>query len=258
MAIEGGMAPRGRIQPPADQSVTVPDGEEDVEEGEAALEGGDEGLWDAPEEDETREDDRWRRGDWGDNAGVMESLGLRELTFNDLPLAQCRRLVTNSDNRLRVEDWVIRHACRCQQLGEYRHEPDLEGGGDDSASHCSSSTYGALLSVSSSSDSALQLAGADSDNKVAGGAESSARKPRQPNSGNSLREEVKALDSRQVRVNRERFAAGGVTRAAWKTGSFATPRREPVQGIFSSLLGGGVGSPAEKGISSYTVVEFCT
>ena len=252
-----GKAPRV-VEPAGDQSVRLEDDEAEGGHDGEKKEGAEDrsagyALWDAPDEEETRDDDRWRRGDWGD-AGTGVVGDALELTFSRLPLEQCRQLVTNSDNKLRVEDWVVRHAC--QQIGEYRYEPDLEGGAD-SASLCSSSYQGEpLLSISSSSDSGRrvqEMACVEGDAKPAAAGEGSARKPR----GSNLREELRGYESMQVRANP---MTGGVTRAAWKTGSFATPRRQAegnVPHIFTSFLGSSV-SPEKGARLPASVVSFGT
>ncbi len=260
------------VEAAGDQSVRV--GEDDAEEGQdGERPGGPEetsagcALWDAPDEEETRDDERWCRGDWGDaGTGVAGDGGA--LTLNHLALEKCRQLVSNSDSRLRVEDWVVRHACK--QMDEYRHEPDLEGGAD-SASLCSSSSdreQERLLSIGSSFESGRcvqEMAGAEiqtlsahyqqqqGDAKPAAAAGDGSKL----RSGN-LREELKGYESMQVRANP---MTGGVTRAAWKTGSFATPRRQAegkVPHIFTSFLGSSVSPNAKGARVSASVVSFGT
>lgn len=206
-------------------------------------------LWDAPEQDESREVDRWRRGDWGDNSGGGV-LNFRDLTFINLPLEQCRQLVNQSSTKLRVEAWVIQHA-RKSSLGEYWHDPELEGGCDSSSACSSSSSHGGpLLSISSSDDSGKRAKECEVEK-----GEGSGRKPHE----NTLRKEINSYTGRNMQV-RANPMTGGVTRAAWKTGSFATPRRQPdsqVQGIFTSLLSG-VGVDKTSTLLPASVVSFGT
>jgi len=245
LAIEGGKGAVPAAQPErGDRSVNVFEEENEGANGECCEA---EGLWNAPEEEETREDDRWRRGDWGDG----------RLIISDLPLEQCRQLVTVSENKLRVEDWVIRHACKFQQQ-HYRHEPELEGGSDTSSVHSSSSSHcGGLLSITTSADSRRRMQDlgdtAESEVKQAGVGEVTQRK--MPSS--SLKHEFTGYSASQTMQVRANPMTGGVTRAAWKT-----PRLQPesqVQGIFNSLLGGATGvsnSPPNR--VSASVVQFAT
>ena len=262
LAIEGGRREmEGQAHPEAgNRSVNVFEDEEAVLVGQDGLcvEDND-GLWNAPDEEETREDDRWRRGDWGDG----------RLMISDLPLEQCRQLVTVSDNKLRVEDWVIRHACKFQQEqlggGAYRHEPDLEGGSVSSSVCSSSSSHGGgLLSVTSSADSRRR--GQDSkdaaESEVVRHVHASEGAPRTLPS-NTLKHELMGYSTSQKNMQKHSMQVranpmtGGVTRAAWKT-----PRLQPesqVQGIFNSLLGSatGVGGSPPSHISA-SVVQFGT
>jgi hypothetical protein len=269
MAKIEGKAPRV-VEPAGDQSVQV--GEDDAEDGQdGERPGGAEetsagyALWDAPDEEETRDDDRWCRGDWGD-AGTGVAGGGEALTLNHLALEKCRQLVSNSDSRLQVEDWVLRHACK--QMGEYRHAPDLEGGAD-SASQCSSSSdREQLLSIGSSSESGrrvqemagdeIQTLSAHYQHQQGDAKPAAATGDGSKLRSSNLREELKGYESMQVRANP---MTGGVTRAAWKTGSFATPRRQAegkVPHIFTSFLGSSVSPDAKVARLSMSVVSFGT
>lgn len=252
LAMEAGRTQATQIVVAGDHSVHPEEGVEVLNEREAL--DGHEGLWDAPDNED---DDRWCRGDWENVVGLPEGL-----TFKDLPLEQCRQILTVSESRLRVEDWVARHACRCKS------EPNLEGG-SDSVSLCFSSTsQEELLSMSSSAgDLAFEARAADPARLSRAywqGADAPEKESRVDNGDEC---HAHGRKHRFIRLREEVFTrarnpmTSGVTRAAWKTGSFAVTGQclKPERGLFTSLLSSGSTPDKSKSFrQDPSVVSFAT
>ena len=255
-AMDGGTPALPPVVPEDDASVAPGEAHGDADEDAERLADCDTRLlWDAPED---HGDDRWCRGDWGENGGSSPTGA--ELSFSLLPLEQCRQLVSSSDSKLRVEDWVIRHACQASgKQGAYRHQPELEGGDDDSSS---SSACGALLTISSTSDVRRH---ATEPAHCPAAPTAPCPPPAHRRCKPSAADEISHLTGYGGRAaagargaRGSSVMSGGVTRAAWKTGSFARAENSQLIDMFTSSLGGSVASPPKSGgaLASQWIVNF--